>query len=101
MVRFESSKMCLFSASEILQLGEGDSAAPSFCQMVSITGVPATVQRNLAALPTKVVTDLGLERKLGGYASVKEMFSALHFVPTKALAVMIYFKKEKKNELYL
>lgn len=92
--------MCLFSESEILRLGEGDRAAPSFCQMVSITGVPVTVQRNLAALPTKVVMDLGLERKVGGYASAKEIFPALCFVPTKALAVLLYFKKEK-NELYL
>ena len=53
--------------------------------MVSITGVPVTVQRNLAALPTKVVTDLGLEKKVGGYASVREMFSVLCFVPTKLL----------------
>lgn len=96
MVRFESSKMCLFSASEIFRLGEGESAAPSFCQMVSITGVPVTVQRNLAALPTKVVRDLGLERKVGGYASAKEIFPALHLVPTKALAVIIYSETEKR-----
>lgn len=75
MVRLESSKLYLLSASAILQLGEGDRALPSFCQMVSITGVPDTVQRNLAALPTKVVRDLGLERKVGGYASAKEKFS--------------------------
>ena len=77
--------MCLLFASEIPQLGEGERATPSFCQMVSITGVPVTVQRNLAALPTKVVMDLGLERKAGGYASVKEKFSVLYFVPTKLL----------------
>lgn len=77
--------MCLLSTSEILQVGEGERAMPSFCQMVSITGVPVTVQRNLAALPTKVVMDLGLEKKVGGYASVREMFSVLYFVPTKLL----------------
>jgi hypothetical protein len=39
----------------------------------------------LAALPTKVVRDLGLERKVGGYASAKENVPALYVVPSKLL----------------
>ena len=63
---------------------------PSFCQMVSITGVPVTVQRNLAALPTKVVMDLGLEKKVGGYASVTVSVAVQLTLPYSLEALQVY-----------
>lgn len=42
-----------------------------------MTGVPETVHRNLALLPTKVVIGSGLVRNVGGNASAKQRGSML------------------------
>lgn len=42
-----------------------------------MTGVPETVHRNLALLPTKVVIGSGLVRNVGGNASAKQRGSTL------------------------
>lgn len=71
---------------------------PSFCQATSMTGVPETVHRNLALLPTKVVIDSGLVRNVGGNASAKQRGSMLSRGEDQSLCFFSTFARDREQE---